>query len=365
MLTSLLASTASASSVSTSVAAQSTSLTSAEPSLTQEQKKSLAITTRYQHDVERALRLSASRRDQALSTQLMHFDEPYGPGKADAARGALLRKAAEGAPKDRVVQWIWSNAAPGASGCETRHPCPDRAGALARLEPDNAAAWVPVLAEAARSNGVAGIDGALSHMAVATRYDEVFHETMGAWFEVFRRFPPPLELLRMPDGRTGDATLLAEVSALAQVAAAFAPYQGLVQSCQRDKHPEAAASRFEKCAKAGRLMLDESTMFLPRFIGRTMLRVSGLANDEDRKLALTTEWQYEQHKRLTPTDESNLTPLRQQMDLLVASDSEVEAAQQDLRRASVPLSPPPGWWPTRDGKPLGPLGEDAAPAKQP
>jgi len=324
----------------------------AEPPLTPEQQANRAAVARYQNGLEAFLRASSSPRDQAMSVQVMHADDRDGPDPADAARGALLRQAAQAAPNDRLVQWTWAIAPEEVSGCTAASPCRDRGGALARLEPDNGAAWVAVVADGVRFNDNAKIDDALSHLAASTRYDEVFHDAMSAWLDAFRRHPIPAELLRQPDGRTGDATLAAGSFALAQVENASAPYDELVQACQQDRRAPATA-RAANCAKAGRLMLDRSTTIVGRMVGETLLRASGPPTPEDRERMRTAAWQLEQHARLTKGGGDPARD-RERMDLLVGSESEVAAMQEELRRANVPLTPPAGWQPTRQQPPAGP-----------
>jgi hypothetical protein len=296
----------------------------------------------------------------------MHSDEQSeGPSPADAARGALLRKAAEAAPTDRLVQWIWAIAPVELSGCTAASPCRNRGSALAKLEPDNGAAWVPAVADAARFHDASRTDDALVHMAAATRYDEAFRDAKSAWLDAFRRFPMPPELLRLPDGKTGDATLAAESGAMSQLNYAIPPFDDLVQACQRGRQGEVPAARFASCASAGRLMLDQSTTIPGRMVGATLLEMSGALTAEDRERVRAAQWQLEQHMRLAPHGEGDMTLMREQMDRLVASDNEVAAMQEDLRRAHVALTPPSGWQPRQERGPQGPAGEpqpDAEPA---
>ncbi len=328
-----------------------------QPTMTPAQHAKLTAVARYQHAMEASLRASASPRDWALSTQVVHADERGEPEAEDGARGALLRKAAESAPNDRVVQWIWAIAPAETSGCTASRPCRNRGSALARLEADNGAAWVPAVADAVRFNNAQATDDALAHMAAATRYDEVFRDSMAAWLDVFRRYPLPAELLQMPDGKAGDPALAAQVDALAQRAAAFAPYDELVHACQRDARQPAATARLASCARAGRLMIDQSTTIVARMVGESVLHGSGAWTPGDDDKARTAAWQLEQHMQLAPKGDKDAAQMRAQMDLLVASDGEVAAMRAELQRANIPLTPPVGWKPKREGAPVGRPGE--------
>jgi hypothetical protein len=287
----------------------------------------------------------------------MHADDNDAPDPADAARGALLRKAAQAAPDDRLVQWTWAIAPEAVSGCTAASPCHDRGSALAKLDPDNGAAWVPVVADAIRFHIDTRIDDALEHLAASTRYDEGFHDAMGAWLDAFRRYPIPAELLRTPNGGTGDATLAAGTYALAQAENAAAPYEELIQACQGNARAGAANTanpRSANCARAGRLMIDRSTTIVGRLAGESLLRAAGPPSPEDRERMRTVAWQLEQHMKLVGNANGTDPRARERMDLLVSSESEVAAMQEELRRANVSLTPPAGWQPTRQRPPAGP-----------
>jgi hypothetical protein len=337
-----------------------------QPPMTPEQRANLAAVARYQNGFEESLRASASPRDWALSATVMHSDEQSdGPSPADASRGALLRKAAEAAPTDPLVQWLWAIAPAEISGCTAASPCMNRGNALAKLEPDNGAAWVPAVADAVRFHDAQRTDDALAHMAAATRYDEVFRDSKSAWLDAFRRFPMPPELLRSPDGKSGDATLAAESGAMSQVTYALAPYEEFIQACQRGGRAEVPAARLANCAGAGRLMLDQSTTITARMVGASLLQISGALTAEDRARVRAAQWQIEQHVLLAPKGGPDLARMREEMDRLVANDSEVAAMQEDLRSAHVSLTPPAGWQPRQESGLQGPPGEpqpDSEPA---
>ena len=130
-----------------------------------------------------SLNKSKSPRDWALLGEILGHDK-NGPVHAG---GAMLRKAAAAAPMDRVVQQLWANASLDGSGCDSQHPCPDRATAWARLEPDNDVAWFPVVAAASLAKGIPAIDAAIEQFAHASRYDDSIGDLLRAWKDVFQR----------------------------------------------------------------------------------------------------------------------------------------------------------------------------------
>jgi hypothetical protein len=283
-----------------------------------------------------------------------------------AARGASLRKAAEAAPNDALVQWFWANAEATDSGCSANDPCPHRADALARLQPDNGSAWMPVLDAAWTANDVPAAESALAQMAHATRFDEPFGVTLKAWMEVYRRYPMPdaVVVAGSPEA-TQDVGSRNFASAMAFASAVAMPaYDSLMRACSRDMHPEASPERFRDCASIGRLMLTHATTLLGSRIGRGVLRVSGQATAADRADARVADWQFEQHLALV-RDESDGVEKAAMTDWLQTGD-ELQVIRRRLQRAGIPAMPPANWQPrSREGRPIDPLGESPSPATQP
>ncbi|MEO7477691.1 MAG: hypothetical protein ABIT64_00470 [Lysobacteraceae bacterium] len=297
--------------------------------------------------IGQSLRNSASPRDWALASQIIFEsgDEASLAAKRRAG-GALLRKAAEAAPKDAFVQWLWANAMPDMVGCDAHAPCPDRAAALAKLEPDNGAAWVPVINAAMDANNMRDADVALAHAVAATRYDERWFVSWKAWRDIYRRYP--ILTNRDPsDPFTADAEMSADGMAFSMAGATGVPaYAPLVRGCTRAKHPQATAAHFEDCGKLGRLMLKQGMTLLAQSIGAGILRVSGTAKADDRAAARIAEWRQHQHATL-PFDQPS--EIRAYVADLERTGNEVEAQQLQLRRAGLSLTPPADWKPTRFG----------------
>ncbi len=327
-----------------------------DPQLTLGQRLRLDAHTRYQRELERSLRNSASPRDWAISAVLVHYDDPTSVGASSPSRAALLRKAAAAAPNDRLVQWLWASQSASDSGCDTGHPCPGRSMALAHIEPDNGAAWVPAIGEAAAAGDAGRIDRTLAKMAAANRFDEMLNDSMTALLDVARRYPPPFDQNERVDGKSVTTEMARLSFVFAQATAITIPnYRHLVIACRRDKHPEATLAHFENCGKIGRLMLTRSGAWVSRLIACSLLRESGIAGTTDVENARTALWQYEQYGKLIKQEQAgqaSLESLREQ----VGGMSEVEANQRALRHANFAPMPPTGWRPTREGKPVDLLG---------
>jgi hypothetical protein len=316
----------------------------------------------YQHGLKQSLHNSMSPRDWALASVIFEINDL----NTDAAKhehGTLLRKAAEAALNDRLVQAYWANASPDFSGCDAQHPCADRVSAWATLEPDNGAAWVSVVNAALQSNDGPGTEAALAHMSVASRYDEVYIEAVMAWLDIERRYPEPMAEPRdktRPEATDAVATAFAYASAFSIPA-----YALFVRTCDRAKNPQASAAHFENCGRIGRLMLARSNTVIAQHIGLAVLRVSRTASADDQAAARVFDWQRDQSMEHARAFESDPAALRLYIADLEQTRSEVEAQQRQLRRAGIPLTPPVNWQPTRNGKPISPLGVSPAPAKQP
>ncbi len=344
-----------------------------EPRQTPGQKAAQAAYLDYMRSLVKSLRNSNSARDRALATQMGFVVDDSDRGEsspADSAdAGAKLRAAAEAAPDDGLVQWLWANAAVENSGCNTRSPCPLRAEAALRSQPGNGAMWIPKLAIAWKANDIPAAESALAQMALATRFDDQIGTALKAWMDVYQRYP-------MPSSAVAKDSLEAKLDDRERnfggamgfaVATGMPAYQSLVQACSREKHPDASPSRFRDCAQVGRLMLMHSTSLISRLIGRAVLRVSGQATAADIATARIVDWQYEHWQSLVATraadDASDIKKLAG--DWLDTGD-EAQVMQRQLGRAGIPLTPPADWQPHgRDGKPMSPLGEAPATSKQP
>ncbi len=328
-------------------------------------------TYRYEFDIKQSLLKSASPRDWALAT-LINSMEPS-LWQPDPLRARVMRHAAESAPDDPVVQWIWLANWPDATGCDAPHPCPQRAAALARIEPDNAAALMPLVNEAWIAHDVPGVDAALLRSAAATRFDDPYIDARLAWLKVFREHPPrergvnatvldDIVDAEVATGTSVDSAAFPE--AFSEVESDF-PLKALVNQlasaaltpCDATDHFQAAPGRAPSCVKLGRIMLMHSNCEWARFLGRELLRMSGLATDDDRREALAYAWQDEKAGELLNRFTKDPALRRAFVEDVERTHSDVDALQRMLGRARISLTPPTGWQPTLHGKHIGPLGE--------
>lgn len=335
----------------------------ADPAVTPAQAADQVAYQSAMRNLLAALRASASARDRALAAQLVMVvpgSDGSDPAAAEqAASGALLRAAAQAAPDDALVQSLWANADPRLSGCDAQNPCPQRADALAKLQPDNVVAWVPVLNAAFARKDAAGVDAALAQMAQAHAYDDFLGQTTKAWVDVYTRHPLPVPTSDREAGKFSPRAS-AFVAAMGMAAAtAIPPFDGVVKSCHRQLNPDASATRFRDCAQVGRTMLAQADSLLGHMLGRGLLRVSGQATAADVEMARNAQWQQENWQRLAGRQIDPASVDAAAADWTQAGN-EISVMQMQFRRAGIPWTPPAGWVAHNSrGEPVPPLGDVA------
>lgn len=293
------------------------------------------------------LQSSRSARDRALSTQLVDY-ENIGDAGDISARATVLREAAQAAPGDRLVQWLWATAGDQESGCDVEHPCPERRTALARLEPDNAAAWIPLGATLAGPEHAAGRSEVLAQMGRASHADYLFGDMVDALMDVYARYPMPVSARRqMSMGLESDsspkfdpsAISVAGVSAIARAAATDWPISAFSRHCKAEALARPESKTVLDCRHLGRLMAQGPSL-VERALGIALLGTSGAEDLEARRQLDWLQWHF-------GTNASALIRTSAEFDHyledLRSTRSEVRAVELLLERHGIPVSPPVGW----------------------
>jgi hypothetical protein len=308
----------------------------------------------YRAELSAALQKSEVPRDRALGAQLLESVPASGAHLPD--RGAILQGAAKAAPADRLVLRLWAALPVAGMRCRPHRICIDHAHALARLEPDNGAAWVPVVAAAWKRHDGRGADAALLSMADTRRYNEHLGEALGAWRDVLRRFPPSPRsgLLEANADPAADNSLLDLVFAEA-VATAIPSADPLVDVCGKARHPEASMARFRACGRVARVMMGRSQTLIGRLSGVRILRASQTGTKADIDPVRTVTWQFEQYEKVVPVLAANASAKLNHMNMIESTDSEMRVVHFELASAGVALTPPPDWKQTIGGKTVEPL----------
>ena len=260
---------------------------------------------------------------------------------ADRGRlGRQLRAAADAAPADGLVQWLWASAPAESAGCDARDPCPARTMALARLPPDNARAWMPVLDRALAQGDRAGASSVLSRMAAASRYEDPFADVVAAWADLLRRHPLPPRAFQDEAGMKALDPVAREkresAMAIAFAAATLIPAPRLFRHCDAKATPAAGPDELAHCRELAGLMLDSQTI-VQRSIGNGLLRRAGGAIDptfERRR-----DWWLSAHQSL----DGDALEAHRYFEDLRTTRSEIRAIELLLHRSGRPLAPPEGW----------------------
>jgi hypothetical protein len=337
-----------------------------ESQQTPEEKAAQVAGQSYMLSLALSLSNSASPRDRAMATEVWGIVDVWDHRATASAdrlrRGAILRAAAEAAPDDALVQWMWVHASPEDSGCNATRPCPHRLEAVALLQPDNGSAWVPLFNAAWMAKDVPAAESTLADMARSTNFDEQSGTALKAWMDIYQRYPVRRSVFvpRSDEDKFEEQTVEFTSSLAFAGAMAIQNLGELVNACRYEKNPDASPQRFRDCAQVGRLMMAHSSSLISRQIGRALLRVSGQATAEDIAKARVVEWQYEQWGNVIPADDDVEYLKAEASDWLDTSD-EIKVLQREMQRKGIPLNPPAEWQPHgRDGKPISPLGEDPA-----
>ncbi|MEO8672819.1 MAG: hypothetical protein ABI411_15985 [Tahibacter sp.] len=334
-----------------------------EYKLTDEQMSKMAAyqtaNAAYQHDLARDLRESGVPRDWALASQLWPIDSSDASASSQA-RELLLDNAAAAAPDDGLVQWLWANSTFRPDGtCGSGGLKPERVESLLAREPDNAAVWLMALHLAVAVNDEGAIDAALVRIAGARRIDTHFVELVQAWRVVNakRAQSPelwaPLNAIDRSDALAPSSLSAQEqeesrITAFAFIHAGGAPSsQGgpdLVKVCNVAKDKTGNWQRFSVCGDAARTLTRAGDL-LTRLLGYDALRVSAQQTPEDASDERQMRWIWQQASQIqmqASQADGGRVLLTFWRDWLNGSN-EVDLLTQQLRRAGVPLVPPPMW----------------------
>jgi hypothetical protein len=199
-------------------------------------------------------------------------------------------------------------------------------------------------------------------MAASDRYNEHLGESIDAWRDVFQRYPSPLPHVLPRYGADTSTDVGDELDLIFDeaVTTAIPPIASLFDACQKTKHPNAGAQRFDTCGKIARLMIGRSQTLLGRMFGVAILRASHMGGQADIPMVRAVTWQFEQYKPIEAALGSNAVAKQNHLDMIQSTDSEMQVIQYELRGAGIPLTPPAGWKQTVNGSYVEPLDDPLA-----
>jgi hypothetical protein len=235
----------------------------------------------YLDGVGASLRVSGAPRDWALAATMYRKDAEPVP---DAA--VLLGNAAKAAPDDALVQWTYlTHQARSPGACGRDGPDPERLRRLVAREPDNAATWTLLAAEALDAGDDDGADRAFERAVAASTFDDYLSASIDAWLVVFRRRPPPFpdptfaETYPQPRDIAPDA--LAFGSAMAQGTSPVVSRMTVVfKACDASLGAARDVRRYAYCADLGHRMLGAKTG-ITQLLGHALIEKSGLQTDAE------------------------------------------------------------------------------------
>ena len=295
-----------------------------------------ALWRAYQVSVFKALRDSSDPHDWALAT-LVHVH--LAQESADPERAALIKRAAVALPDDAMIQWIALNAKNTADAALQK---------LQGLEPDNAAVWNEALVRATKSKDIAGQDAALARMAMSSRFDIHFADSMKRLTDAYRRNPVPGEYIRVlskASSEIADQDMAAVAAAMTAYAIALPPLQHLINTCRLNPTTGEHAGHADYCATIGRTMAFHADTLIANRIGLAVLRVSRTFTEDDVRNARPDDWVYGQYTSIihaaSGKEDGELGKAYQND--WYETGSEMEAMRRMVAHAGKPLTPPDDW----------------------
>jgi hypothetical protein len=285
-----------------------------------------------------ALAADSSPRMQVLAARLP-FDEKDLHLRPKVAE--VVARATNFGSDDAFTQWVAADAGRYWSSQCGPVVYPEAAvAAIARLEPDNAAAISYTAALAQAKGDARAVDDALAQMAAAKRADDHRGEEIAAWRATYRAHPDAtLEADSDAGMRDQDALSNALIHATLDSGASDA----LASACKPDARSDNPWQRLGRCVDAGLLLARKGNSFALRDEGVAMLKAAGATDDDLGDLEREIAWL----KANTPNMLVNYEAAEDEPADIAAdwrdAPSEIEATMRRLARLGLPSTPPTRW----------------------
>jgi hypothetical protein len=299
----------------------------------------------YQASIFDKLSASSDPHDWALAT-LVHVDfarEVDFTGSYAEGRAALMKRAVSALPDDAMIQWI---ALEQGQGKNAKMMADAALQKLQSLEPDNAAVWNEVLVRATISKDIAGQDAALARMAMSSRFDVHFADSMKRLTDAYRRNPVPDEYIRLAsksDSGIADQDMAAIAAAMTAYAMTLPAFQHVVNACRLNPTTGEHAARAGYCATIGRTMAFHADTLIANRIGFAVLRVSRTFTPDDVQNARPDDWVYRQYTSIVSSAQDSAEQRKAFQKDWYETGSEMEAMRRMVANADKPLTPPDDW----------------------
>jgi hypothetical protein len=292
-----------------------------------------------------ALSTDPSPRIQVLAGR-MAIEDDETPTVLRPKSADVVARAAGFAPDDAFVQWVAaSEGSYASSSCGPTHWPEAEVANLLRLEPDNAAAWQFGVGLALAKGDQAGIDDALSRMAVASRADDHVTDELAAWTSAFEAHP---EITRSATSFWEDAEPTPKQGALIEGLQRVRHYYSsgawaLESVCKPDAASDRTWQRLGWCADAAKVLAEKGASLDLRKQGLDLLAAIGERSDASAPAQRQYDWL--DANRANPLVKYEGVP--ESPDLVLAdwqgATSEIAAIERHLRHLGLPMTPPESW----------------------
>jgi hypothetical protein len=284
----------------------------------------------------RALAARGDAGSLATAAALTFVGPPSRP-KAESARAAaaaleIAIKASELAPEDPAISWLHLNLCAGAPACDIR----DAATTMRWVDADNAAAWLPTLAEGMKDRDTIQVDRVLTDMALGTRFDLYGNRTTVMMYDALKKVRASLPANYLQS----DLSRLTEAMGIA-TAAVMPSFSPLINACREATDAE----RRESCLKLSKTM-QRADAVMAQLVGFAIeKRLTAAESKELRAIAerrRLLEW------RVSAANQSD-TPLlpwlrnaraRSRLAKMRVMPREEDVCTALLRDHGMPLAPP-------------------------
>ncbi|MET0230121.1 MAG: hypothetical protein ABW186_04225 [Rhodanobacteraceae bacterium] len=285
-----------------------------------------------------ALAADSSPRTQVLAARLS-FDQKDLHLRPKVSE--VVARATTFGSSDAFTQWVAADAGHyWSSQCGPMEYPEAAVAAIARLEPDNAAAISYTVALAQAKGDARAVDDALARMAVAKRADDHRGEEIAAWRAVYNAHPDAtIEAGVDASVRDQDALSNALMHATLESGASSA----LSGACKPDAQSDNPWQRLGRCVDAGLLLARNGNSFALRDEGIAMLKSVGATREDLGDLERDVAWL----KANSPNTLVNFEAAGDDPSDIAAdwrgTPGEIEATMRRLARLGLPTTPPTGW----------------------
>ena len=253
-------------------------------------------------------------------------------GKAAVTAAVFAARASSLAPDDPSIAWLHLHLCANAPSCDIR----EAATTMRWVDADNAAAWLPTLAEAQRDKDTVQVDRVLAEMAEGRRFDLYGNHATVMMFDALKRVRPQLPAPYVQS----DLTRLTE--ALGLTASSFMPsFSGLINACRDAQSVE----RREVCVRVSKI-LQKSDSVMAQLVGFAVDKRLAPADSREARVVAERRRLLEWRASSANISDTPLLPwlrnarARSRLAKMRAQAREEDVYMALLKEHGLPLEPP-------------------------